>query len=101
MAKASLCNRYIRLLLSPTGASKILITKNLSISTTKSDMINFFKRAGEIDDVHFSRYFRGTCHIEFASEEGAKKAAEMKGKYFMDRPFVLGFARETIYVARF
>ncbi|KAI3978136.1 hypothetical protein MKX01_012967 [Papaver californicum] len=72
----NLCNREIgvdRYGSRTTGASKTLIAKNLSFSITKSDVINFFKRAGEIIDVRFSLHdngdFRGHCHIEFATEE--------------------------------
>ncbi|MCL7043945.1 hypothetical protein MKW94_010097, partial [Papaver nudicaule] len=88
-----------------TGASKTLAAKNLSSSITKSDVIEFFKQAGEIVDVRFSLRqngeLRGCCHIEFATEEAAKKAAELDGECLLDRPIVLGFARETIFIRGF
>ncbi|KAI3874151.1 hypothetical protein MKW92_041262 [Papaver armeniacum] len=88
-----------------TGASKTLVAKNPSSSTTKSDVIEFFKQSGEIVDVRLSLLengdFRGTCHIEFATEEGAKKAVELDGQYLLGHPVVLGFARETIFIRGF
>ncbi|KAI3963494.1 hypothetical protein MKW98_022916 [Papaver atlanticum] len=76
----NLCNREIvvdRYGTRTTGASKTLIAKHLSLSITKSDVIKFFKQAGEIIDVRFSSLdngkFSGHCHIEFATEEGAEK----------------------------
>ncbi|KAI3874150.1 hypothetical protein MKW92_041261, partial [Papaver armeniacum] len=104
----NLCNREIvvdRYGTETTGASKTLIAKHLSLSITKSDVIKFFKRAGEIIDVRFSSLdngkFSGHCHIEFATEEGAEKAAELNGQHWLGRPLELGFARETIYVRGF
>ncbi|KAI3846551.1 hypothetical protein MKX03_008233 [Papaver bracteatum] len=104
----NLCNREIvvgRYGTRTTGASKTLIAKHLSLSITKSDVIKFFKRAGEIIDVRFSSLdngkFSGHCHIEFATEEGAEKGAELNGQHWLGRPLELGFARETIYVRGF
>ncbi|MCL7049090.1 hypothetical protein MKW94_017792 [Papaver nudicaule] len=88
-----------------TGRTKILIAKNLNPYIKKSQVIDFFKQAGVISDVRFSfdenGGFRGHCHVEFATEEGAKKAAELNGEYLLDRPVVLGYARETICVRGF
>ncbi|KAI3942889.1 hypothetical protein MKW92_020876 [Papaver armeniacum] len=107
----NLCNREIvvgRYGTRTTGASKTLIAKHLSLSITKSDVIKFFKRDGEIIDVRFSSLdngkFSGHCHIEFATEESAEKAAELNGQHWLGplgRPLELGFARETIYVRGF
>ncbi|MCL7034938.1 hypothetical protein MKW94_021583 [Papaver nudicaule] len=73
-----------------TGASKILVAKNLKPSITKSQVIEFFKQAAVISDVRFSFTengdFRGHCHIEFATEHGAKNAAKFNGEYLLDRP---------------
>ncbi|KAI3903546.1 hypothetical protein MKW98_032200 [Papaver atlanticum] len=88
-----------------TGASKTLCVKNLSCSTTKSDVIEFLKEVGEIADVRFSARedgsFRGVCHIEFATDEAAKKATEFDGEYLLGRPVKLGFVRETIFIRGF
>ncbi|KAI3877853.1 hypothetical protein MKW92_047098 [Papaver armeniacum] len=104
----NLCNREIvveRYGTRTTGASKTLIAKHLSLFITKSDVIKLFKLAGEIIDVRFSSLdngkFSGHCHIEFATEEGAQKAAELNGQYWLGRPLELGFAHETIYVRGF
>ncbi|XP_026459944.1 nucleolin 2-like [Papaver somniferum] len=73
--------------------------------STKSDVIEYFKWAGEIIDVRFSSLdnenFSGYCHIEFATEEGAKRAAKLNGQHCLGRPFELRFARETICVRGF
>ncbi|KAI3978011.1 hypothetical protein MKX01_032388 [Papaver californicum] len=88
-----------------TGALKTLVAKNLSFSTTESDVVEFFKQAGEIVDVHFSLDyngdFGGNCHIEFATAEAAIKAVKLNGKYLFGRPVVLGFTRETICIQGF
>ncbi|MCL7050195.1 hypothetical protein MKW94_001434 [Papaver nudicaule] len=84
-----------------TGASKTLAAKNLPSSATKSDVIEFFKQAGEIVDVRFPLRLKGFCSIEFATEEAAKKTVELNGECLLDHPIVLGFARETIFVQGF
>ncbi|RZC87515.1 hypothetical protein C5167_036055 [Papaver somniferum] len=82
-----LCNRDIKVrpLVAINGASKTLVAKNLSFSTTKSDVVELFKQAGEIVDVRFSLdhngNFRGNCHIEFATAEAAMKLALLVKPY--------------------
>ncbi|KAI3867029.1 hypothetical protein MKX03_023653 [Papaver bracteatum] len=65
------------------GASKRLVMKGLPYYTDKSDVIKFFKQAGEIVDVQFiyndDGKFSGSAHIEFVTEEAAKKAARFNG----------------------
>ncbi|KAI3874222.1 hypothetical protein MKX03_014254 [Papaver bracteatum] len=55
----------------------------LSYFFDKSDVIKFFKEAGEIVDVHLSyngdRKFSGSGHIEFVTEEAAKKTGRLNG----------------------
>ncbi|KAI3840849.1 hypothetical protein MKW92_053530 [Papaver armeniacum] len=84
--------------------SKTLIAKHLNLFT-KSDVIEYFKWAGEIIDVRFSSLddgnFSGYCHIEFENEEAAKRAAKCSGQQCLGRPFELGFAHETICVRGF
>ncbi|XP_026382631.1 nucleolin 2-like [Papaver somniferum] len=88
-----------------TGASKTLVAMNLSSSTSKSDVIKFFKWPGDVVDVRFSYYpsgeFRGVCHIEFATEEAAKKAMKLNDKYLLGSKVKLGFSRESIFVRSF
>ncbi|KAI3911532.1 hypothetical protein MKX01_039835 [Papaver californicum] len=88
-----------------TGTSKTLVALNLSSSTAKSDVIKFFEGTGEIVDVRFSYHscgkFRGVCHVEFATEEAAKKAIKLNGTYLLDRCVELGFSRESIYIRGF
>ncbi|KAI3903595.1 hypothetical protein MKW98_032249 [Papaver atlanticum] len=65
------------------AASKRLFMKGLSYFSDKSDVIKFFKEAGEIVDVHLSyngdRKFSGSGHIEFVTEEAAKKTGRLNG----------------------
>ncbi|KAI3893769.1 hypothetical protein MKW92_008414 [Papaver armeniacum] len=88
-----------------TGASKTLVAMNLSSSTSKSDVIEFFEWPGDVVDVRFSYYpsgeFRGVCHIEFATEEAAKKAMKLNGEYLSGSWVKLGFSRESIFVRGF
>ncbi|RZC68663.1 hypothetical protein C5167_031905 [Papaver somniferum] len=88
-----------------TGASKTLVAMNLSSSTSKSDVIEFFKWPGDVVDVRFSYYpsgeFRGVCHLEFATEEAAKKAMKLNGEYLSGSWVKLGFSRESIFVRGF
>ncbi|KAI3881362.1 hypothetical protein MKW92_000496 [Papaver armeniacum] len=73
-----------------TGASKTLIATNLSFSIDKSHVINFFKQVGDIVDVqcHFHRVRNGKTrvhsgHIEFATEEAAKKAVNLHDEFLL------------------
>ncbi|KAI3967426.1 hypothetical protein MKX01_012236 [Papaver californicum] len=71
----------------PTTASAsktVVIAGNLPFSINKSDLIDFFKQAGEVVDAHYGHY-KGTCHIEFATEEAAKKAFELDGQNLCNR----------------
>ncbi|KAI3846491.1 hypothetical protein MKW92_010292 [Papaver armeniacum] len=60
-----------------------LVMKGLPYFTDKSDVIKFFKQAGEIVDVHLSYNgdgkFSVSGHIEFVTEEAAKKAVRLNG----------------------
>ncbi|KAI3893768.1 hypothetical protein MKW92_008413 [Papaver armeniacum] len=82
-----------------------LVAMNLSSSTSKSDVIEFFEWPGDVVDVRFSYYpsgeFRGVCHIEFATEEAAKKAMKLNGEYLSGSWVKLGFSRESIFVRGF
>ncbi|KAI3960907.1 hypothetical protein MKW98_019108 [Papaver atlanticum] len=73
----------LRLQLEGTGASQTLLAKNLQSYTDKSDVIKFFKEAGEIVDVRFSYdkdgKFNRSALIEFSTEEAAKKAVKLSG----------------------
>ncbi|KAI3870804.1 hypothetical protein MKX03_006788 [Papaver bracteatum] len=88
-----------------TGASKTLVAINLLSSTSKSDVIEFFEWPRDVLDVHFSYFpsgeFRGVCHIEFATEEAAKKAMKLNGKYLSGSWVELGFSRESIFIRGF
>ncbi|KAI3876878.1 hypothetical protein MKW92_031994 [Papaver armeniacum] len=59
--------------------------KGLPYLTDKSDVIKFFKEAGEIVDVHLSYNgdgkFSGSGHIEFVTEEATKKAERLNGNF--------------------
>ncbi|MCL7051686.1 hypothetical protein MKW94_015372 [Papaver nudicaule] len=80
------------------GGSKTLFAGNLSFSIDKPDVIEFFKQAGEVADVRFSSdedgRFKGFGHVEFVTEEGAKKAVKLNGQNLLGRPVKLDFARE-------
>ncbi|KAI3936213.1 hypothetical protein MKW92_043565 [Papaver armeniacum] len=60
-----------------------LVMKDIPYYTEICDVIKFFKLAGEVVDVRFSYNedgeFSGSGHIEFATEEGAKKAERLNG----------------------
>ncbi|KAI3896091.1 hypothetical protein MKW92_014473 [Papaver armeniacum] len=57
--------------------------KGLPYFADKSDVIKFFKQVGEIVDVQLSYSgdgkFSGSGHIEFVTEEAAKKAVRLNG----------------------
>ncbi|KAI3851178.1 hypothetical protein MKX03_007243, partial [Papaver bracteatum] len=80
-----------------TGASKTLVSMNLPIE--------FFEWPGDVLDVRFSYFpsgeFRGVCHIEFATEEAAKKAMKLNGEYLSGSWVELGFSRESIFIRAF
>ncbi|KAI3903777.1 hypothetical protein MKW92_044292 [Papaver armeniacum] len=63
------------------AASKRLVMKGLPYFADKSDVIKFFKQVGEIVDVQLSYSgdgkFSGSGHIEFVTEEAAKKAVRL------------------------
>ncbi|XP_026401979.1 nucleolin 2-like [Papaver somniferum] len=86
--------RLSRQLEDATGAaSKRLVMKGLPYFSEKSDVIKFFKQAGEIVDVRFSYNedgeFSGSGHIEFATEEGEKKAEKLNGLELLGSPVYL------------
>ncbi|XP_026420379.1 uncharacterized protein LOC113316410 [Papaver somniferum] len=86
--------RTIRLspVLDGTGAAakkKKLVMKDIPYKTEKSDVIKFFKQAGDVVDVcFFSRAdeYSRSAHIEFATEEGAKKAERLNGIELLGSP---------------
>ncbi|RZC93811.1 hypothetical protein C5167_029450 [Papaver somniferum] len=77
-------NEYLlghRVKLESTGASsKTLFMEDLPFYTEKSDVIKFFKQAGEIVDMRFSRdnRYSRSGYIEFATEDAAKMAAKLR-----------------------
>ncbi|MCL7040211.1 hypothetical protein MKW94_017748 [Papaver nudicaule] len=79
-----LLGHQVKLKLEGTGESKTLYGKNLPSYTDKSDVIKFFKEAGEIVDVRFSYdkdgAFSRSGLIEFSTEEAAKKAVNLNGQ---------------------
>ncbi|KAI3886438.1 hypothetical protein MKX03_036725 [Papaver bracteatum] len=64
--------------------------KDIPYYTEKSDVIKFFKQASEVVDVRFSYNedgeFSGSGYIEFATEEGAKKAERLNGVELLGSP---------------
>ncbi|KAI3713971.1 hypothetical protein L1987_72560 [Smallanthus sonchifolius] len=77
--------------------SKTLFMGNLSFAVEESDVINFFKDAGEVAEVRFSMKdgrFAGYGHVEFATPEAAKKALELNGELFLERAVRLDLAKE-------
>ncbi|MCL7044357.1 hypothetical protein MKW94_015363 [Papaver nudicaule] len=101
----NMCNNNIRVVPLLPKASRTLAAVNLSYSTTKSDLTEFFEQAGEIRDVRFSLDqnggFNGNCRIEFVTAEAATKAVALRGNYLLGRPVILGFARETLFIRGF
>ncbi|RZC66120.1 hypothetical protein C5167_009812 [Papaver somniferum] len=79
--------------------------KGLPYYTEKSDVIKFFKQAGEIVDVHLSYNgdgkFSGSGHIEFVTEETAKKAVRMNGVELLGSPIDLWREAEGTGASRF
>ncbi|XP_042514780.1 nucleolin 1-like [Macadamia integrifolia] len=80
------------------GAVKTLFAGNLSFKIERNDVEEFFKDAGVIVDVRFSTNkegrFSGFGHVEFSTEEEAKKALELNGQDLLGRPVKLDIARE-------
>ncbi|KAH9617514.1 hypothetical protein KSS87_015456 [Heliosperma pusillum] len=75
--------------------SKTLYVGNLSFSVGESDVREFFKDAGDVVDIRFSRNsdgkFRGFGHVEFAKVEAAM---ELNDQELLGRPVRLDYARE-------
>ncbi|XP_078166924.1 uncharacterized protein LOC144561725 isoform X2 [Carex rostrata] len=66
------------------GMATIFVA-NLPFTANEDEIAAFFKEAGEVIEVRLSR---GYCHVEFATEEAAKRALEMKHE-FMGRELIL------------
>ncbi|KAI3892385.1 hypothetical protein MKX03_012603 [Papaver bracteatum] len=79
-----------------TAAKKKLVMKDIPYKTDKSDVIKFFKQSGDILDVCFfckaDEYSR-SAHIEFVSEEAARKAERLNGVDLMGSS--VGLRREA------
>ncbi|KAI3812335.1 hypothetical protein L1987_17042 [Smallanthus sonchifolius] len=76
---------------------KTLFIGNLSFSVEESDVINFFKDAGEVAEVRFSMKdgrFAGYGHVEFATPDAAQKALKLNGELFFERAVRLDLAKE-------
>ncbi|MFX3993677.1 hypothetical protein ACJBXB_10585, partial [Streptococcus suis] len=62
------------------------------------DVENFFKDAGEVQEVRFSTHedgsFKGYGHVEFVTAEAAQKALELNGQDLLGRGVRLDLARE-------
>ncbi|KAL8100560.1 hypothetical protein AgCh_032712 [Apium graveolens] len=79
--------------------SKTLFMGNLSFRIEESDVIEFFKDAGEVAEVRFTMDretgdFRGFGHVEFATVEAAQKALKLAGRELVGREVRLDLARE-------
>ncbi|XP_026434064.1 nucleolin 1-like isoform X3 [Papaver somniferum] len=101
-------NSYVCLILQPTTpsapqvqsteASKTVTVRNIPFSIHKSDLIEFYKQAGEVvyacyDKLHSGSChieYKGSCHIEFATEEAAKKALKLDGQNLCNWEIVVG-----------
>ncbi|KAI3937621.1 hypothetical protein MKW92_021892 [Papaver armeniacum] len=65
-----------------TRVAKKLVMKDIPFKTDESDVIKFFKQAGDIVDVCFfynADEHSRSAHIEFVSEESAMKAERLNG----------------------
>ncbi|KAG6500974.1 hypothetical protein ZIOFF_040837 [Zingiber officinale] len=78
--------------------SRTLFIGNLSYDVGQDDVAEFFKTAGEVVDVRLATAedgsFKGFGHVEFATEEDAKKALELNGNELFGRGVRLDVARE-------
>ncbi|XP_042419145.1 nucleolin 1-like isoform X2 [Zingiber officinale] len=81
-----------------TPGSRTLFVGNLSFNVGQDDVVEFFKEAGEVVEVRLSAAedgtFKGFGHVEFATEEVAKKALELNGQELYGRAVRLDLARE-------
>ncbi|KAI3917665.1 hypothetical protein MKW98_021427 [Papaver atlanticum] len=86
---ANKAKKFHRLDLHWSSKKKKLVMKDIPYNTDKSDVIKFFKQAGDIVDVcFFFQFFQHFCradeysrsaHIEFVSEEAERKAEKLNG----------------------
>lgn len=78
--------------------SKTVFVKNLAWSITEASVIEFFKDVGEVFQVRFAQTaegeFRGFGHVEFTSEEAARKACKKSGQNLAGRDVYIDLAKE-------
>lgn len=83
------------------GGSKTVFVKNLAWSVDEDSVQEFFSDAGEIKEVRLAMgsdgRFRGFGHVEFLSDEGARKACEKSGESFAGREIFVDIAQERVF----
>ncbi|KAD3641936.1 hypothetical protein E3N88_31160 [Mikania micrantha] len=78
--------------------TKTLFMGNLSFSVEESDILNFFKDAGEVVEVRLAvrdDQFAGFGHVEFATPDAAQQALKHNGELLLNRAVRLDLAKET------